>query len=143
MSNSTEFPDIRGFPFAVLKPMQIDVELQINLLDKSAEQLVSVQQRFHKSLESLEHATQASIGKEVLVPVTRLMYVPGYVDDTKTVLVEIGCGYLVEKSIDDGKEYFSRRIEYIEGQLEQISSMLMGKLMLREGINDVLEDIDG
>ena len=36
-------------------------------------------------------------GKQVLVPLTSSLYVPGRLSDTETVVVDIGTGYYVKK----------------------------------------------
>lgn len=42
-------------------------------------------------------AVTTAAGKEVLVPMTTSLYVPGTMADTETVIVDVGTGYFVEK----------------------------------------------
>lgn len=49
-------------------------------------------------------------GTEILVPLTQSMYVPGRIADAGKVLIDIGTGYFVEKSIPKAKEYLDRRV---------------------------------
>ena len=51
-----------------------------------------------------------SDGKQVLVPLTGSMYVPGKLSDTEKVVVEIGTGYYVEKDIPAAREYFAGKV---------------------------------
>lgn len=37
------------------------------------------------------------IGKQILVPLTTSLYVPGTIADTSTVIVDVGTGFYVEK----------------------------------------------
>ena len=53
--------------------------------------------RFQESSESLQRCGEGNGGKDILVPLTGSMYVPGKLSDTEKVVVEIGTGYYVEK----------------------------------------------
>ena len=42
-------------------------------------------------------------GKEVLVPLTSCMYVPGTISDAEKLLIDVGTGYYVERVRCDGR----------------------------------------
>jgi len=44
-----------------------------------------------------------------MVPLTSSLYVPGRMDDSSKVLVEVGAGYLVEENVEKAKEYCERK----------------------------------
>lgn len=46
--------------------------------------------------------------KEILVPLTGSMYVPGKIADPGKVMVDIGTGYYVEKDVDAAKGEFEQ-----------------------------------
>ena len=64
------------------------------------------QQKFSESLESVQQLTPSTAGKEILVPLTASMYVPGRLVDTEHVLVDVGTGYYLEKTTEGAREYF-------------------------------------
>lgn len=78
------------------------------------------------------------LGKEVLVPLTESMYVPGRLSDTEHVLVDIGTGYFVEKTIDSAKDYFNRRVAYVTEQMEKIQMLGLEKSKIRDATIDVM-----
>ena len=74
--------------------------------------LISSITRFHESGESMARLTSENAGKDILVPLTGSMYVPGTLVDCEKVVVDVGTGYYVEKDIKDAKDYFSRKVKY-------------------------------
>lgn len=78
-------------------------------------------------------------GNEILVPLTSSMYVTGKLADANNVLVDIGTGYYAEKSIEDAKDYFKRRVEYVTEQMEKIQQLGVEKSKMREATVDVIE----
>lgn len=79
------------------------------------------------------------VGKEILVPLTGSMYVPGKLVDTEKVLIDIGTGYYAEVSIKQAKEYFKRRVTYVTEQMEKIQIIGQEKSKIREATVDVME----
>ena len=52
--------------------------------------------KFSESKEVLQYLNEYGKGKEVMVPLTSSLYVPGIMEDTENVLVEVGASYFVE-----------------------------------------------
>ena len=48
-------------------------------------------------------------GREVMVPLTSSLYVPGVMEDNTNVLVEVGAGYFIEKTTADASSYCERK----------------------------------
>jgi prefoldin alpha subunit len=44
-----------------------------------------------------------------MVPLTSSLYVPGRMDDSSKVLVEVGAGYFIEENVEKAKEYCERK----------------------------------
>jgi prefoldin alpha subunit len=55
----------------------------------------------------------------LLVPLSSSLYVPGKVDNPNKVIVELGTGYYVEKSIDDAKELIDRKMQLVNKSIER------------------------
>ena len=54
---------------------------------------------------------QRAAGREIMVPLTSSLYVPGVMEDNSNVLVEVGAGYFVEKNTTDANAYCERKIK--------------------------------
>lgn len=78
-------------------------------------------------------------GKEILVPLTGSMYVPGKLADANSVIVDIGTGYYAQKSTEDARNYFKRRVDYVTEQMEKIQEVGIERNKLREAAMDILE----
>lgn len=70
-------------------------------------------QKFNESKVTVAEMSAFEEGKEIMVPLTSSLYVPGTIKDKDQVLVEIGAGYYVEQSIEKAKEYCDRKIKNI------------------------------
>ena len=77
--------------------------------------------------------------KEILVPLTGSLYVPGKLMSNSNVLIDIGTGYYVNKPLDDAKKYFEKKIQFITKQMEQLQPILQNKAMIREEIMEVFQ----
>ncbi|XP_058791203.1 prefoldin subunit 5 [Phymastichus coffea] len=115
---------------------QLDRELAV--FQDSLHSLKIAQSKFQESNESLDKLTPDAAGKEILVPLTGSMYVPGKLADTEKVLIDIGTGYYAEVTIPHAKEYFKRRIAYVTEQMEKIQVIGQEKNKIREAISDVI-----
>lgn len=60
-------------------------------------QLKAAQAKFRTCIESVNAIKPENAGKEILVPLTGSLYVPGTIADAQKVIVDIGTGYYVEK----------------------------------------------
>jgi prefoldin alpha subunit len=74
---------------------QLEQELQH--LTASYGQLKAAQAKFRTCIESVNAIKPENADKEILVPLTGSLYVPGTIADTQRVIVDIGTGYYVEK----------------------------------------------
>ncbi|XP_041320212.1 prefoldin subunit 5, partial [Pyrgilauda ruficollis] len=70
---------------------------EVEFLSSSLAQLKVVQTKFVEAKECLNVLHKGNEGKDLLVPLTSSMYVPGKLQDVRTVLVDVGTGYYVEK----------------------------------------------
>ena len=77
--------------------------------------------------------------KEILVPLTGSMYVPGKFSDPEKVIVDIGTGYYIEKDTDSAKEYFGKKVKYVTEQMEKVQAIGNEKNKIREAVMDVME----
>ena len=96
--------------------------------------------RFQESGDSLSKMTQDSDGKQVLVPLTGSMYVPGQLANPDKVVVDIGTGYYVEKSSKKAKEYFDRKVKFVTENMERVQGIGNEKAKIRELVMDVMQE---
>ena len=93
------------------------------MLDNSA--------RFQESGDALNCMTDANSNKDVLVPLTGSMYVPGTLANPEKVIVDIGTGYYVEKQSKAAQEYFNRKVKYVTENMERVQGIGNEKAKIR------------
>ena len=127
-------------PAQQLDQIKRDIEQEISVFTESINQLKMAQQKFHESLVNLDRIIVKNEGKELMVPMTSSMYVPGILDETSSVMVDIGTGYYVEKSVEEGRKYFTRKIDFVGSQLEKIHPLLLEKQRIRSALVEALSE---
>uniref|UniRef100_G3MPV9 Prefoldin subunit 5 n=2 Tax=Amblyomma TaxID=6942 RepID=G3MPV9_AMBMU len=122
-----------------LAQLKQHIEQELDFFSTSLQQLKTAQTRFQESENSLDMLKPSSEGKDILVPLTSSMYVPGRLVDVNKITVDIGTGYYVEKDISGSKDYFKRRVKYITQQMEKIQKVAQEKVALREVIVETMD----
>jgi prefoldin subunit 5 len=63
---------------------------------------------------------RAAAGTPMLVPITSSLYVPGETAPLDSVLVDVGTGYWIEKSVDEAHAFLQRKMGLIEQQAQNV-----------------------
>ena len=66
-------------------------------------------------------------GKEIMVPLTSSLYVPGIMEDNENVLVEVGAGYFIEKSTEKAKEYCEKKVKMLNENGGKVAEIVQVK----------------
>ncbi|XP_020271173.1 uncharacterized protein LOC109846359 [Asparagus officinalis] len=74
-----------------------------------------------------------------LVPLTASLYVPGTLDDADRVLVDVGTGYFIEKTMDEGKNYCERKINLLKSNYEELIEVASKKKSMADEVGLVLQ----
>ncbi|EDW43196.1 probable prefoldin subunit 5 [Drosophila sechellia] len=132
----------------------------IDLTKLSPEQLIQIKQEFEQEITNVQdslstlHGCKAKYAgskealetfqpnwenRQILVPLTSSMYVPGRVKDLNRFVIDIGTGYYIEKDLEGSKDYFKRRVEYVQEQIEKIEKIHLQKTRFFNSVMSVLE----
>eukprot|EP00052_Salpingoeca_macrocollata_P018013 m.147617 g.147617 ORF g.147617 m.147617 type:complete len:159 (-) comp20574_c0_seq12:119-595(-) len=130
--------DLTKMPPQQLIKLKESLEAEINYYFRSLQQLKMAQQKFGQSAASLKSLTPENQGKEILVPLTSTMYIPGTLENTERVLVDIGTGYFVTKTSAKAQEYFQRRIDGLTETIERVQAMAKGRSRDINSVEEVL-----
>lgn len=103
-------------------------ELEINTLVQSYKDLQDAKQKFKESFDAIKIQRALPNEKEILVPLTSSMYVPGKIIDTNKYLIDVGTQYMVEKDADGAIDYFDRKMKFIDVQLGKFSQLLQARI---------------
>ena len=87
--------DVRQLTVAQLDQLKTNFENELNSLVSNFQQLKEAQSRFSDSASAIQALPENGEGREMMVPLTSSLYVPGRLTGSNEVLVDIGTGYFV------------------------------------------------
>lgn len=111
----------------------------MNVFQDSLQTLKIAKTKFDGSKEALEQIDESWTDKEILVPLTGSMYVKGIVNNVDKFIIDIGTGYYVEKDITTSKDYFKRKVDYVQEQMDKIDTLGRQKSKVLNAVIDVIE----
>ncbi|KAJ1675197.1 subunit of tubulin prefoldin, partial [Spiromyces aspiralis] len=94
---NTRVVNLDSFSLQQLSQIREQLEQEISQLTSGFTQLKQAQASFRDCKMSLDALKPENKDKPILVPLTESLYVPGTLDDIKSVLVDVGTGYYIEK----------------------------------------------
>lgn len=109
------------------------------MFQDSLQTLKVAKTKFDGSKEALEQISDDWANKEILVPLTGSMYVKGVVNNIDKFIIDIGTGYYVEKDITTSKDYFKRKVDYVQEQMDKIDTLGRQKSKVLNAVIDVIE----
>ncbi|XP_065868024.1 prefoldin subunit 5 [Euphorbia lathyris] len=122
-----------------LKAFKEQSDLEVNLLQDSLNNIRTATTRLEIASSALNDLSLRPQGKKMLVPLTASLYVPGTLDDADKVLVDIGTGYFVEKTMTEGKDYCDRKINLLKSNFDQLIELASKKKTVADEAGAVLQ----
>ncbi|CAL1374902.1 unnamed protein product [Linum trigynum] len=122
-----------------LKAVKEQTDLEVNLLQDSLNNIRTATTRLDLASVALHDLSLRPQGKKMLVPLTASLYVPGTLDDSEKVLVDIGTGYFVEKTTVEGKDYCERKIHLLKSNYDQLLELASKKKTVADEAGAVLQ----
>ncbi|VFV43424.1 Hypothetical predicted protein [Lynx pardinus] len=77
-------------------------------------------------------------GKELLVPLTSPMHVPGKLHNVEHVLIDVGTGYYVKNENEDDKDFFKRKTDFFTKQTEKMQPALQEKHAMKQALMEMM-----
>ncbi|KAK8985299.1 hypothetical protein V6N11_068564 [Hibiscus sabdariffa] len=131
--------DLEKMSLDQLKAVKEQADLEVNLLQDSLNNIRTATGRLENASAALHDLSLRPQGKKMLVPLTASLYVPGTLDDADNVLVDIGTGYFVEKTMAEGKDYCERKINLLKSNFDQLVEVASKKKTLADETGVVLQ----
>ena len=95
--------------------------------------------KFEESSQVLNYLKEYGTNKEVMVPLTSSLYVPGVMEDSNKVLVEVGASYFIEQSNQCAQEYCQRKKQMLEGNAKKVNEILQVKRVQMQKVQGQLQ----
>ncbi|KAE8627005.1 hypothetical protein XENTR_v10006831 [Xenopus tropicalis] len=121
-----------------LEGLKSQLDQEVEFLSSSIAQLKVVQTKYVEAKECLSVLNKSNEGKQLLVPLTSSMYVPGTLNDVSNILIDVGTGYYVEKTVEDAKDFFKRKVEFLTKQIEKIQPALQEKHAMKQAVIEMM-----
>lgn len=124
-------PRQRTIDLHQLQPQQIvelrkNTEQEINHFTQSLQALQTAQSKLKECIASVENMA-ATPAKELLVPLTSSLYLPGKIVDKDEYLVDIGTGYFVGKLGKEAKQVYEGKINKLNDDAKKLKDILAQK----------------
>ncbi|KAL5542973.1 hypothetical protein UlMin_010683 [Ulmus minor] len=103
-----------------LKAVKEQTDLEVNLLQDSLNNIRTTTARLEIASTTLNDLALRPQGKKLLIPLTASLYVTGTLDDADNVLVDVGIGYFIEKTMVEGKYYCEQKINLLRSNFDQL-----------------------
>lgn len=96
MMASSAAAEVSRLPLSQIQLFGQKVEEEIQFFSVSLKNLKMLQQKFCEAQQCVKMFKEENTGKEVLVPMTATMYIPGVLCNADRALIDIGTGYYAE-----------------------------------------------
>ncbi|OYT40579.1 MAG: prefoldin subunit alpha [Candidatus Altiarchaeales archaeon ex4484_43] len=99
---------------------------QIDSLSAQIQIVENKRMEMDSTIETMDSLKENKIGTEILVPIGSNSFVRAELRDNKKIIVGIGAGISVEKTIDEAKEILKSRNKELEDTMNKLQSAIIG-----------------
>ncbi|CEG63799.1 Putative Prefoldin, alpha subunit [Rhizopus microsporus] len=133
--------NITDLDLSSLQQVKTQLEEELNHLTQSYSKLKTVQGRFADCADSVNSLkTEKSEDKTILVPLTSSLYVPGKLSDVNKVIVDVGTGYFIEKSVSDATTFYKDKVDFVKNNLGTLEKTITDKQSTLRAIVNVMQE---
>lgn len=131
--------DLEKLSVDQLKALKEQSDVEVNLLQDSLNKIRTAATRLEIASSALNDLALQPQGKKMLVPLTASLYVPGTLDDADKVLVDVGTGYFIQKTMSEGKDYCDRKINLLKSNYEELIEVASKKAGMADEVGLALQ----
>jgi prefoldin alpha subunit len=103
------------------------LEQEVSHLTDTVAKLKAAQQAYEMSSKALSSYTPENEDKEILVPLSNSVYVPGKAKDVKRVILNVGTGYFIDVATADAREHCVNKGNMLGANVTRFAKMLAQK----------------
>jgi prefoldin alpha subunit len=131
--------DLDSMSLEDLNQVKQQEEQRLQALTSRYAQLRSAAARLNASQNAVSALSPSSEGKDVMVPMTESVYVPGKIREPTKLLVELGTGFFAEKSSKDTTAYLDRKLRLVDQNSENVTKAIQVTRQNMEHIRVTME----
>ena len=131
--------DLNSLSTPQLSQVKKQLDDELTHLTSSYQNLRTAQNKFRDCLRNIQrtfprdppklHVTNDTEPKShnLLVPLTPSLYVPATLSSVRSVLVDVGTGFYVEKSPENASIFYNEKVEDLEKNLRDLEKVVQSK----------------
>ncbi|WWC85545.1 prefoldin, alpha subunit [Kwoniella dendrophila CBS 6074] len=119
-----------------LQEVKKQLDQELDHLTNSYSQLKQAQTKFKSCVENVNSLKPESKSKEILIPLTASLYVPGKLTDTDNVVVDVGTGYYVKKTKAEATSHYNSKSTFVQSNLDTLQKTIERK---QENVQSVVQ----
>jgi prefoldin alpha subunit len=127
MSEAGQAVNVTDLTVPQLTEVKRQLEEELTHLTNSFAQLKQAQAKFRGCIENLTQVTPNHSKTSILIPLTNSLYVPGRLTDTENVLIDIGTGFFIEKTVDQARKHYEAKVDFVRKNLETLEEAIQKK----------------
>ena len=121
MSGNNNTINLDQLSLEELNQLKQQEEARLEALGTRYATLRAAAARLSASMSAVSEITPSTEGKEVLVPLTESVYVPGKIREPNKLLVDIGTGFYVEKTAKETTGFLDRKLKIVDANSDNIT----------------------
>ena len=140
-ANNPDKLNLEGLGYNELTEVKRNIETEISVLSNSFERLRMAGTKYSAAKERLMVFTPEANDKEIMVPLTTSVFIPGTLKNVDKFMFEVGASYYVEDTIPKAKDFYSRKVENIKKNMTFISKIIENKTSQRQELILTLQEL--
>lgn len=125
-------------PLSQLQKVKAQLEEEISHFTASYTKLKQAQTTFRDCYHNLNEISETNQDKVMLIPLTSSLYIAGKLRDVTKVIIDVGTGYYVEKSVSSARTFYDAKVTFIQGNLNSLQETVTSKQNNLEVLIDVM-----
>lgn len=113
------------------------LESEIQSLSSSYTSLKMVMNKFKDNKIFIQDLIKSK-DKEMLIPLTNTVYVPGKASDISHLMVELGANYLISTDVQKAEAFCDRKIDLLNQNMDKIDKMIIDKNKIMNELNHII-----
>ncbi|MCO5569435.1 hypothetical protein L7F22_023147 [Adiantum nelumboides] len=122
-----------------IRQVKEQVDSEVSLLQDSIANIRTAASRFEAASKAVNNLSTHPSGKNLLVPLTASLYVPGTLANVDKLLIDVGTGYYVEKTMDAAKDYCERKINFLKANHDKLLEVAAEKSNIADQVSMVMQ----
>ena len=110
------------------------IEQEVQSLSSSYTSLKVVLTKFKDNKTYIKNLMEAK-DKDMLIPLSQSVFIPGRISDIKHLMIELGGNYLVQTDVEKADAFCDRKIELLNTNMEKIDNMIVDKNKIMNELN--------